>query len=138
KYVELLCYIDAIHLLVAIQIKYDTDHGEDCEPGEADLPEDQTAGRGLEGDQTVAFPATGTYEVDMTAGEAARVDELGVTLTPVGADAPRQVRISLDSASAADGLQWEIERTDGSSEPARVAIAIDSGAWRNAGGADWD
>ncbi|HEX2144901.1 MAG TPA: RHS repeat-associated core domain-containing protein [Glycomyces sp.] len=112
--------------------------GEDFEPGEVELPEDQTAGQGLEGDQTVAFPATGTYEVDMTAGESTRVDELGVTLTPVGTDALEQVSIALASASAADGLRWEIERTDGSSEPAQVEIAIDYSAWRNAGGADWD
>ncbi|GAB3648876.1 RHS repeat-associated core domain-containing protein [Glycomyces tarimensis] len=112
--------------------------GEDFEAPEIELPTDEAADKAATGDQAVAFPELGSVEVELPAGEAVEVPELGVSVAPVGENAPVSLRIALTSASAVDGLHWEIERTDGSSAPGTVEVAFDYSAYRNAGGADWD
>ncbi|MQM25018.1 RHS repeat-associated core domain-containing protein [Glycomyces albidus] len=112
--------------------------GSDFEPEDADLPEDHTQGQALEGDQAVSFPALDSAEVELHPGEPVEIEALGVTLAPAGEHPPASVEIALDSASAADGLHWEIERTDGSTEAGAVAVTFDYDGYRNAGGADWD
>ena len=112
--------------------------GEDYVAPEIDLAEDRAAGNVLTGDQVYSFPAPGSGEVELVPHKRVRVDELGVAVRPIGGDAPGSVRVALVSASAADGLRWDFERTDGSSDPGVVEVVFDYSAYRNAGGADWD
>ncbi|GAB4006334.1 hypothetical protein GCM10029992_56700 [Glycomyces albus] len=113
--------------------------GVDFSAADADLPEDQVGGNELSGDQTVAFPALGSAEVDLEAGITTEVDQFGLAISPIGtADVPGSIRIRLLETSARDGLQWIVERTDGSDEPGSVEIEFDYDDYRGAGGADWD
>lgn len=112
--------------------------GENHEDAEVELPDDDTNGKGLEGDQTVHFPALGTTEVELPAGEAVTVDALGLTLEAVGEDPPTALTVGLESASAKEGLHWTFQRADGSSAPTVVRAVFDYSDYRNAGGGDWD
>ncbi|GAA2163171.1 RHS repeat-associated core domain-containing protein [Glycomyces lechevalierae] len=112
--------------------------GENFTPEDVELPEDASENSVLEGDQEVAFPALTSVDVDLPPGERVEIAELGVTIRGVGANAPSSVRVELGAASAADGLRWNLERTDGSAEPGTVEAVFDYSAYRNAGGADWD
>ncbi|MCC3765532.1 hypothetical protein K3N28_20940 [Glycomyces sp. TRM65418] len=112
--------------------------GSDFEAAQVELPEDDTEGRHLSGDQHVEFPELASVEVALPAGEAVEIAELGITLRVTGDDPPSRLRVGLASASAGDGLEWDFERTDGSDAPGTVEAAFDYSAYRNAGGADWD
>ncbi|SDL51936.1 intein C-terminal splicing region/RHS repeat-associated core domain-containing protein [Glycomyces sambucus] len=112
--------------------------GSDFEPDDVELPEDDTQGLALEGDQSVAFPDLSSAEVELQSGETVEIESLGVALAPAGEHPPASVAIALRDASATDGLHWDIERTDGSGEAGAVAVTFDYSGYRNAGGADWD
>ncbi|WP_380619996.1 RHS repeat-associated core domain-containing protein [Salininema proteolyticum] len=117
--------------------------GEDFEPGDPDLPPDGTADRGVEGEREVDFPESDAVRVDLKGSSWTDVPGLDASVRAVAsgsenAETPRSVRISLKSASAAEGLDWEVERTDGSVEPGSVEMRFDYGSYRDAAGADWD
>ncbi|MEV3934534.1 RHS repeat-associated core domain-containing protein [Glycomyces sp. NPDC049804] len=112
--------------------------GVDFEPGELDLPADDTEDRILEGDQQPLFPPLTSVQVDLEPDEPVEIPELGVTLSAIDENAPSSIRVELAAASAVDGLEWNLERTDGSSESGTVEAVFDYSAYRNAGGADWD
>lgn len=112
--------------------------GTDYEAEDVELPEDDSENRVLTDDQQVAFPALTAVEAEIPAGESVEIADLGITLRATGDNPPSSIRVELEAASAADGLRWNLERTDGSAEPGTVEVAFDYTDYRNAGGADWD